>query len=338
MTNTTVIITRKGGPEVLQVQQTELPLPVGAYARIRILYCGVGFTDVIMRLGYYPYAPKIPFAPGYEIVGIVDAVGPEVQGFAVGERIASLTVTGGYAEYMLIHEDDLIRVPDGIEDTDAVSAILNYVTAHQMLHRCAGVREGQTVFYTGASGGVGTALLQLGRVAGLEMYGTTSPSKVPLIEQNGGIPIVYGNTDIVGVIREKTQGGMVDASFDGIGGSYVSICRKALKRGGKLVSYGLTSSVKNGKADNATVMKGFAVFGFYKLIMGSRCIFYGVTKLYRKDKRPLKEDLPKVFQLVKEGRIRPLIAEVLPLPEARRANELLERGGVQGKLLLKCAQ
>ena len=333
-----VIITQKGGPEMLQLVDRELPALSEGQVLVRVLYCGVGFTDVIMRLGYYPYAPKIPFAPGYEIIGIIDSLGPGVAGFSKGEKVVALTVTGGYSEFLAVHMDDLITVPEGIDDREAVSLLLNYVTAYQMLHRVADVQRGQKVLFTGASGGVGTALLQLGRVAGLEMYGTSSKAKFSVVAEHGGIPIDYVNDNIVHVVREKTNGQGVDAAFDGIGGSFVSICKAALGRGGTLVSYGLTSSIKNGKPDNMSVMRGFMVFGMLKLFMGKRAAFYGITKLYRKTKEPLKQDLPKLFSLLLEGRIKPFIGEVLPLAEARRANEMLERGGVQGKLLLQCSQ
>jgi NADPH:quinone reductase len=338
MTYKSIFITKKGGPEVLEMVSRDIPEPATGQARVRILYCGVGFTDVIMRLGYYPYAPKMPFAPGYEIIGIIDALGPGVQGFEIGQKVVALTVTGGYAEYIVLSADDLIPAPEGVDDRDAVAAILNYVTGYQMLHRVAQVHAGQSVLYTGASGGVGTALLQLGRAAGLTMYGTASKEKFALVTDNGGIPIDYRTQDVAATVREATGGNGVDASFDGIGGSFVSICKKALAKGGMLVSYGLTSSVKNGKADNMSVMKGFMMFGLLKLVMGKRSAFYGVTKLYRETKVPFKEDLPKIYALLRDKQIAPVIADVLPLSEARRANEMLERGGVHGKLLLKCTE
>lgn len=162
-----VIISKKGSPDVLQVEEVALHPPAASKVRVRILYAGIGFTDIIMRYGGYRFAPPIPFVPGYEIVGVVDAIGSDVTGIALGQRVAALTVYGGYAEYIYLLANELVPVPDNLDAVEAVSLILNYVTAYQMLHRVVGVRSGQTVLFTGASGGVGNALLQLGKLAGL---------------------------------------------------------------------------------------------------------------------------------------------------------------------------
>ncbi len=336
MQSTSVIITRKGGPEVLQQVERDVPEPGPGEVRILVRYCGVGFTDVIMRLGYYPYAPRIPFAPGYEILGLVESTGPGVQGFTKGDRVVALTVTGGYSSCMLVPADDLLPAPDDLDDREATAVILNYVTAYQMLHRAAEVRAGQSVLFSGASGGVGTALLQLGRVAGLEMYGTTSRPDDPVIEANGGIPINYRTGHVAREVRRKSSGRGVDAAFDGIGGSFFWICRASLAPGGRLISYGFTGGIRNGKSDMIATMGGLASLAAGKLLMGRRSRFFGVTALYRQTRAPFREDLPVVFSLLRAGRIKPRIAEVLPLSAARRAHELLERGGVKGKLLLRC--
>src|ERR671927_266522 len=124
-----VVITRKGPPDVLQVIEKSLRPPAASEVRVRVLYCGVGFTDLIMRYGNYRFAPPIPFVPGYEIVGIVDAVGAEVVGITVGQQVAALTVHGGYAEYIYLRPGELVSVPSGLDPVEAVSLILNYVTA-----------------------------------------------------------------------------------------------------------------------------------------------------------------------------------------------------------------
>jgi NADPH2:quinone reductase len=332
-----VIITKKGRPDVLRVVERDVPAPGPGQVRVLVRYCGVGFTDVIMRLGYYPYAPRIPFAPGYEIIGVVESTGPGVLGFARGDRVVALTVTGGYSECMLIDEDDLVPAPAGIEDRVAVAVILNYATAYQMLHRAARVRPGERVLYTGASGGVGTALLQLGRVAELEMYGLTSRPDDPVIGENGGTAINYKTEDVPASVRRMTSGRGVDAAFDGVGGSFFWSCRASLAPGGRLISYGFTGGIKNGRSDFTATLAGLASLAAGKLLLGGRSQFFGVTALYRKTKAPFKEDLAAVFSLLREGKIKPRIAAVLPLSDARRANELLERGGVGGKLLLKCS-
>ncbi len=165
-----VVLTKKGGPELLQVVENELGSPKNEEVQIKVLACGVGQTDIAMRYGYYPYAPKIPFVPGYEIVGIIEAVGTKVKRFKVGDRVAALTVYGGYSEYIYLEPQHLVKVPENVKAEDAAVLILNYVTAYQMLKRVANVQKGNKILITGASGGVGTALLDVAKLEDLNVY------------------------------------------------------------------------------------------------------------------------------------------------------------------------
>ena len=321
-----VVLTRKGPPEVLQVVENELRDPEPGEARIKIQATGVGRADVVMRYGYYPYAPKIPFVPGYEIVGVVEAVGAGVSQVAVGDRVAALTVYGGYAEYLYRSADELVHVPAALDAAEAVTLILNYVTAYQMLHRSAKVQAGQKALLTGASGGVGTALLQLGQLAGLKMYGTASQSKHCLLLELGTTPIDYRTQDFVDVIHRMEPAGL-DFVFEGLGGSYVRHGFSVLRRGGKLVAYG-NSGFMTLLRDLAQVQPG------HWLPNGKSGEFYGITALYRKDKTPFFEDLPILFKLLEEGKVKPIIGQRLPLLEAAKANAQLESGKVSGKIVL----
>ena len=141
---------------------------------MRVRAAGVGSTELIILAGNYRYAPRIPFVPGYEIAGVVEAIGAGVSGFALGQRVAALTVYGGFAELLVREAEHFLPIPDGVSDRDAAAVILNYVTAWQMIHRVAKVRPGQTALVTGAAGGVGTAALQLLRLAGVKTYGAAS--------------------------------------------------------------------------------------------------------------------------------------------------------------------
>jgi NADPH:quinone reductase-like Zn-dependent oxidoreductase len=339
MTYRAVVISRVGDPSVLEVVEKELTAPQPQQALVKIQYCGVGYTDVIMRSGYYPHAPKkmMPFVPGYEIVGTIEAVGSDLMGFKKGDTVCALTVTRGYAEYAHLNQDELIRLPEGVNVADAAALILNYVTAYQMLHREAAVKQGQTAFITGASGGVGTALLQLGKLAGLKMYGLTSAKKAEAVRQNGGIPIDYGSEDFQKVIHQAHADG-IDAAIDALGGKYLWQSSKTLNKTGRVISYGMTSVVKSGKTDFIALIQSFGGLQLLKWLRGKdRVRFYGITDLYLKDKKPLKEDLAILFDLLKTGKIKPQIAQIFPLTEARQANELLESGRMQGKILLKCS-
>ncbi|CAG0935790.1 Quinone oxidoreductase 1 [Thermoflexales bacterium] len=321
-----VRLTRKGPPEVLQVVESDLREPEPGEARIKIQATGVGRTDVIMRRGYYPYAPKIPFVPGYEVVGYVDAVGANVSRVAIGDRVAALTVYGGYAEYLYRSADELVHVPAALDAAEAVTLILNYVTAYQMLHRSARVQAGQKALMTGASGGVGTALLQLGQLAGLKMYGTASQGKHRLLQETSATPIDYRTQDFVEVIQQLEPGGL-DFVFEGLGGNYIRRGFAVLRRGGKLVAYG-NSGFSTLLRDLAQVQLG------HRLPNGKSGEFYGITALYRKDRTPFFEDLPILFKLLEERKLKPIIGQRFPLLEAARANALLESGQASGKIVL----
>ena len=323
-----VMLTKKGGPEVLQT--VEMPIePLGpGQLRVRVHAAGVGSTDLIMLAGKYRYAPNIPFVPGYEVAGVVEAIGAGVTGFEVGQRVAALTVYGGFAELLVREAEHFLPVPDGVSDRDTAAVILNYVTAWQMIHRVAKVQAGQTALVTGAAGGVGTAALQLLRLAGLKTYGAASAPKHDILRSLGATPIDYRAGSIDRLVHALEPGG-VDFAFDAVGGANISPCIGALRKGGTLVGFGFMG---------APGMLSQLVM-FTNIFLGARLRgrlgkFYGITMLYRKDPEPLREDLPKIFALLAEKKIDPLVSRTFPLLEARHALELLAAGSVEGKLVL----
>src|SRR5215208_3822924 len=162
-----VLLTRKGGPEVLEIVEREVPEPGPGEARVRVLAAGVAFADVMMRRGLYPGVPDFPFTPGYDLVGEVEDLGPGVSGVAVGQRVAALAQVGAHAQYVALPAGELVPVPAGVDAAEAASLPVNYVTAYQMLFRVAKVKPGERILVHGAAGGVGTALLQLGGLQGL---------------------------------------------------------------------------------------------------------------------------------------------------------------------------
>ena len=198
---------------------------------------------------------------------MVDRLGDGVSGIEPGQIVAALPISGAYAEFVCLPQRELVPVPSGLDAAEAVSLVLNYITAYQMLHRSAKVRPGQRVLIHGAAGGVGSALLQLGRLAGLEMYGTCSSRGASAVSDLGGIPIDYQHQDFVKEIHRLTSEG-VDVVFDGIGGTHIWHSRKALRPGGRVVAYGLTSSLRGGRLASGRPgrrhrFRGIAIFGLY---------------------------------------------------------------------------
>lgn len=327
-----VVITRFGGPEALKIEEVAaLPEPKPGEVRVRVLVTSAAFTDVMIRKGMYPdVKEKPPFSPGYDMVGVVDKLGEGVSRFRVGQSVADLTVIGAYSEYICLPESRLTLVPEGLDPAEAISLILSYVTGYQMLHRIARVKQDQRILVHGAGGAVGTAMLQLGKLFGLKVYGTASRSKHELVTRLGATPIDYQSENWVERIHTLTRDG-VDAVFDAIGGDSFKKSFSILRRGGILVAYGFY---------NAVLGKGGCIpLDFINLKLrnmlpnGRSTTFYSIGALRQKQPDWFSEDLTKLFDLLAQGKIKPVIAARMPLAEVRRAHELIETGGVQGKIV-----
>jgi NADPH2:quinone reductase len=327
-----VMLTAKGGPtalDVLKVVTLPVEEPGPGQIRVRVRAAGVGSTDFIVVGGSYRYSPKIPFVPGYEVAGEVDAVGPRVEGLRVGQRVAALTVHGGFGEMLVRDARDFLPIPEGVSDRDAAAVILNYVTAYQAIHRVGKVQAGQTALVTGAAGGVGTALLQLLRLAGVKTYGAASSGKHATLRALGAVTIDYRAGRLDHLVRSLEPGG-VDLVFDGIGGANIGPCIGALRRHGHLIAYGFMAA-----SGLLSTLAMFANIFLGSRLRGRRGSFYGISALYRKDPEPLREDLPKIFSLLAQGKIDPMIAKTFPLLDARGALGFLAAGAVEGKVVLE---
>ncbi|MFH1632818.1 MAG: medium chain dehydrogenase/reductase family protein [Chloroflexota bacterium] len=321
-----VIVTKRGSPEVLKIIENDLRAPSAREARIKTLAAPVCLPDVEARYGRTPFAPKIPFVPGYAVIGVVDAIGKGVTNAVVGDRVAALTAYGGYAEYIYWKSDRLIPIPTTLDPAEAVTLILNYIVAYQTLHRSAKVKAGDKVLIIGASGGIGTAFLQLGKLANLTMYGIASKSKHNVLTEHGATPIDYQAQDFVEVIRQAEPDGL-DAVFDGIGGDYIKRGFSLLRRGGTFVGY----------ANPLSLSRTFRLLGqviLFNLLPNGRSATYYSTGKSRLDKRPFLKDWAALFKLLEEGKIKPVIMKKFPILEAAQANALLESGQVIGNIVL----
>ena len=267
----------------------------------------------------------MPFVPGYAIIGVVDAIGKGVSTAAVGDRVAALTAYGGYAEYIFLGQEQLVPIPTNLDPAEAATLMLNYVLAYQTLHRSAKVKAGDKVLIIGASGGIGTAYLQLGKLANLTMYGIASKSKHHMLTEYGATPIDYHTQDFVEVIRKAEPDGL-DAVFDGMGGDYTERGFSVLRRGGTLVEYGNPLSFSR-----MLHLLGQVIL-FNLLPNGKTVKLYGNSS--KLNRRPFLEDWATLFKLLEEGKIKPVIMKKFPILEAAQANALLESGQVIGNIVL----
>jgi NADPH:quinone reductase-like Zn-dependent oxidoreductase len=323
-----VLVTSRGGTDAVQFVENELREPVEGEVRIRILASPVCQDDIAIRVGNRPFLAKIPFTPGYSFIGVVDSVGPGVSGIENGDQVAALTNYGSHAEVIYWKAESLVHVPDKLDPSESVILLLNYLVAYQCLHRVAQVKAGDKVLIIGASGGVGTAFLQLGKLAELKMYGLASPAKHPLLEEYGAAPIDYHRQDVVEHIRQAKPEGL-DFVFNGMGEEYFEPGLQVLRRGGMLVHYGAPQSFRH------FLLLVVKLIGYNLLPNGKTIKGYGT---HREGVDTMKEDWLTLFDLLDQGKIRPIIEREFSFMDVVKAYELLESGTVTGNLVIRMSE
>ncbi len=336
-------ISRFGGPEVLQmVEEATIPDPGPGEVRIKVLAAGTGFTDTMIRRGRYPdFKGPLPFTPGYELVGVVEKMGAGVTAPTEGEMVADLCVVGGYAQYAIRPARFLVPVPDGIDPAKAVCIPLAYLTAFQMLTRCRNLKVGATILIIGASGTVGTALLDLTRHLGLKTIGTCSASNLPVVERFGAAAIDYHAGDFVTSVRQLTAGRPggpgVDMAFDAIGGAHFARSFACLAPGGLLVGYG-SQTMAVGRESMVAAGLGLARLKLWSALSyflgGRRAVFYSVTARRATHPEDFEADMAELFKLLREGAIHPIVIDRLPFAAASAVHARIDSGGLGGKIVL----
>ena len=276
-----VIVDHYGGPEVLKMVEEEDPRPGPGEVLVKVLAAGVSFTDAQLRAGtYLPGAPKPPFTPGYELVGVVEELGPDCSRLRVGDRVGALTVWGADADRVCVPESGAVEVPEDLDPGEVLSLLFPYMTAYQVLHRTAKAKHGETVLVHGAAGRVGVAALELGAAAGLRLYGTASARDRAKVEALGAVAIDYQNEDFLARVREEAGG--VDVVVDSLGGPISLRSFRALRPGGRLVVFGRYDTLKDGHKDWPAVIKWYAsiaaVWLWDKLSPRRRVFAYHVQK------------------------------------------------------------
>ncbi len=329
--NRVVQVRRFGGVDGLEVVDAPLPTAGRGEVRVRVLASSVQYTDVTIRRHLYPQtaARRPPFVLGYDVVGEIDQLGDGVRGFQIGDRVADLTVVGSNAAYRTLRADRLARVPAGLDAAEAATLILSWTTAYQLLHRATGVQRGQRVLVHGAAGAVGQALLTLGRLAGLELWGTARGEHATLVRELGATPIDYQREDFTCVLP-----GGFDVVCDGIGADGYRRSFAALKRGGLLCAYGYSAGVQ-GQRRMLTILGWIARLYLWRWLPGGkRARFYSINVMRAQHPAWFQEDLERLFGLLASGTIRPRVAERISFDEVAEAHRRLEAGGLEGKLVL----
>jgi NADPH2:quinone reductase len=329
--NQVLELARFGGPDELAVVDAPLPTAGRGEVRIRVLASSLEYTDVVIRRHLYPQTihRRPPFVLGYDVVGEIDQLGVGVSGFQLGDRVADMTVLGSNASYRTLRADHLIRVPAGVDPAEAAALILSWTTAYQLLHRAAHVERGQRVLVQGAAGAVGQALLVLGRLAGLELWGTARGEHAELIRELGATPIDYRREDFTRVLP-----GGFDVIFDGIGEDGYRRSFAALKRGGLLCAYGYTAGVQAQRRLRTMLLWMARLYLMSWMPGGKRAHGYSINVMRALHPAWFREDLERLFGLLATRAIQPRVAERISFAEIVEAHRRLEAGGLEGKLIL----
>jgi NADPH:quinone reductase-like Zn-dependent oxidoreductase len=329
--NRVVQVRRFGDADGLEVVDAPLPTAGRGEVRVRVLASSLQYTDVLIRRHLYPQTARRrpPFTMGYDVVGEIDQVGPGVRGFQLGDRVADMTVVGSNASYRTLRADHLTRVPSGVDPAEAATLVLSWMTAYQLLHRAARVQRGQRALVQGAAGAVGQALLVLGKLAGLELWGTARAEQSALVRELGGTPIDYKREDFTRVLP-----GGFDVVFDGVGEEGYRRSFAALKPGGLLLAIGYSASVQ-GQQHMRTIIASIARLYLWRFLPGGKhARFYSINAMRLRHPAWFREDLEGLLLLLATGAIRPRVAERISFDQVRDAHRSLEAGGLAGKIVL----
>lgn len=328
-----VTVAKHGGPEVLGVRDVPLPAVGPGQTRVSVEASGVSYADLLLRAGAHPAVhPHVPFVLGWDFVGRVEE--SRDPRWRPGDRVAGLSVLGGQAEKIVVPGESLVPCPEEVDAASAACLVLDYMTAYQMLHRCTHVSRGQTVLVHGAAGGVGTAALQLARIAGLRAFGTARREQLDDVRQLGARPIDFEHEDAVAILQREAGG--ADVVLDAIGGAHLFESMRAAKRSGTVVFYGWMN-LRGGRATFGRKLSAWisalAALAKGKLTRPGRFRIYSIQRLARRRPDWFHEDLARLFDLLARGEIHPHVSDRVPLDQVRAVHERLARGE-RGKFVL----
>lgn len=333
-----VVARTRGGADVVGVQQVQVEEPAAGEVRVKVEAAGISHADLLMMQGVHPERRRPPFVPGWDVVGVVDRVGPEVDTVRVGDRVGALTISGGWAESVVVPAARTVLVPDKVDGVEAVCAVMDGVVALQMLTRTADVGAGDVVLVQGGGGGVGSALLRVASALGVEVLATDRATKRDALEALGATAIDFEREDVVGRCRTLTSDRGVDAVFDGVGRTMTD-SYATLGPGGTLVLYGLTGFLRAGRRDLGGILAtglsgGVAVFR--SLLPGDRrrVQIYSIQRLAQAHPDWYRADLASVLEMMADGRLEPFHPTTVSFDEIESALAALVSGSTSGKQVL----
>ncbi|MCI0514912.1 medium chain dehydrogenase/reductase family protein [candidate division KSB1 bacterium] len=333
-----IVITRQGGPEVLQIRELPTPEPKANEVRIQVKAAGINFADILARQGLYPDAPPLPCVVGYEVAGVVSQVGRAVAREWEGQSVLALTRFGGYSDQLVVPVEQVFQIPVGLDFKHAAAIPVNYLTAYQLVVVMGSLKAGETILIQNAGGGVGLAALDLARQIGATTYGTASPHKHDFLRQRGlNFPLPYHSPDWFTEVQRLTEQRGIDLILDPIGGRNVRLSYRSLRSTGRLGMYGVSAA--SGKRGWPWVrllrvvlpMPWFHPVG---LMNANKGVFGANLGHLWHEIEKVREWMRAILQGVQTGALRPHVDRGFPFTAVAEAHTYMEKRQNLGKVIL----
>ena len=320
-----VICKEYGPPEKLVIENIDLPSPKNNEVRIRVEACGVNFPDTLIIQNKYQIQPKLPFSPGGEISGVIDAKGKLVKGFDVGDQVIAIMPYGGFAEYVVAPETALLRTPMNMDGIKAAGFAMTYGTSMHALKQRANLQKGETLLVLGAGGGVGLAAVQIGKAIGAKVIaGASTNQKIDSALNSGADEIInYSQDDLRERINTFTLGKGIDVVFDAAGGPLFEKALRSISWNGRVLVIGFASGDIPKISMNLPLLKGCSIVG----------VFWGAFR--QKQINDDNKNFDELFELYKEDKIKPIVSKEFSLKNVSDALNTLLNRQVIGKIVLK---
>jgi|TARA_B100001741_G_C16547971_1_gene597836 NADPH:quinone reductase-like Zn-dependent oxidoreductase len=330
-----VIVTKHGDPDKMEIQDVSMPIPGPNEICIKVSKAGINFADILSRMGLYPGAPKPPFTPGMEVSGTIHELGPDVEGFEVGDRVVGSGTNGGYAEYTVSNCKGVFKIPKDVSFEVAASFPAVYLTSYLMIIHPGDLQPGESILIHGAAGGVGLASIELAKIAGAKtIFGTCSPSKHEFIQERGVLPVDKDN--FLAEIMQWTDDKGVDLVLDPIGGEHLMQSYRCLGSGGRVCSFGISDMAPGKKRSHWHRIKSwlsFPKFDPLKMMTSNRGVF-GIHLGRWKNWEHLDKARKDLMGWISEGKISPHVDKVFPSEKVSDAHHYIQDRKNIGKVLL----
>jgi len=320
-----VICETFAGPDALRMGEMDDPRPAAGQILVDVQAASVSFMDCLMVAGKYQMRPETPFVPGTDAAGVVSAVGNEVTRFQPGDRVACGSWVGAYAEQIAVPQMSAARLPPGVDYVTGSAVRHGYGTAYYGLAVCAKLQPGETVFVTGAAGGVGLAAVDLARHLGARVIaGVGAAEKAAIVRDYGAAEVIdYAHEDLRERIKSVTGGKGVDVFFDLVGGELFTAMTRLMRWGGRMLPIGFTSGEIPRVAMNLPLLKNYSIVG----------VFWGAWNERFPEASVAADE--QLFEWVAQGKLKPHVEAVLPLEQFRTAMGLVQDRKTRGRVVLQ---